>query len=59
MDSPLGSIFGIVIGLASIGAWLTHIVTCITTEAWILLLMGAVVFPVGIIHGAMVWLGYA
>jgi hypothetical protein len=26
-------------------------------SAWILLLIGAFIFPIGIIHGIMVWLG--
>lgn len=53
MSSLLGTLFM----LASLGAWLTHIVTCISTEAWMLLFMGALIFPVGIIHGVMVWFG--
>lgn len=44
-----------IIGL--IAAWITHIVVCIKTASWMLLLTGALVFPVGIIHGIGVWLG--
>ena len=38
-------------------SWLTHIVVCIQEAKYILLLVGAFVFPVGCIHGTGVWLG--
>lgn len=43
----------------TIGAWVTHIVVCIKTASWLLLIAGAFVFPAGIIHGWMIWLGAA
>lgn len=39
-------------------AWITHIVACIAKSLWLLLIAGALVFPVGIIHGFMVWFGH-
>lgn len=54
----LSGILGISIMGISFAAWVTHIVTCITTESWILLLFGAAFFPIGVIHGVMVWLGF-
>jgi hypothetical protein len=38
-------------------SWITHIVVCIQQAKWILLLVGAFVFPVGCIHGTGVWFG--
>lgn len=38
-------------------SWLTHIVVCIQQAKYILLLVGAFVFPVGCIHGTGIWLG--
>jgi hypothetical protein len=38
-------------------SWLTHIVVCIQEAKYILLLVGAFVFPVGCIHGTGVWFG--
>lgn len=38
-------------------AWLTHVITCISTSKWILLLVGAIFFPVGCVHGTGIWLG--
>ena len=41
-----------------IAAWLTHVVTCLAATAWGALIAGALLFPVAIIHGVMIWLGY-
>lgn len=38
-------------------SWLTHIVVCIQQAKYMLLLVGAFVFPVGCIHGTGIWLG--
>jgi hypothetical protein len=43
--------------LGSAAAWITHVIVCIKASAWILLLFGCVVAPVGVIHGVGVWLG--
>ncbi|RWI35494.1 hypothetical protein [Mesorhizobium sp.] len=48
---------GIAAVIASVAAWITHVVVCIKTASWILLLFGCVVAPVGVIHGVGVWLG--
>lgn len=50
-------IFYIFAIIATIGAWIQHVITCIATEQWILLVVGAIVAPVGVIHGWGVWLG--
>lgn len=42
-----------------VAAWITHVIHTITHEMWILLVVGAFAFPVGIIHGFMIWLGVA
>lgn len=39
------------------GAWLTHVITCIATSKWLLLLVGAIFFPVGCVHGTGIWFG--
>lgn len=38
-------------------AWLTHVIVSIQTGKWVLLITGAIVFPVGCVHGTGVWLG--
>ncbi|WP_437871577.1 hypothetical protein ACSD7O_25005 [Methylorubrum extorquens] len=42
---------------ACMAAWVTHVVACIKASAWVLLLFGCIVAPVGVIHGIGVWLG--
>jgi len=46
------------LGLVSFAAWVTHVVVTIQAEAWILLAIGGFIFPVGVIHGFMTWLGF-
>ena len=46
-----------VLGMLSVPAWLTHCVRCIMTEQWILLVVGAIAAPVGVVHGWMIWFG--
>lgn len=42
-------------------AWVTHIVVCIQNidraHEWMILVAGAIAFPVGIIHGMGYWFG--
>ena len=39
-------------------AWFTHVVVSIKTASWLLLIAGAIVFPVGCVHGTGVWFGW-
>jgi hypothetical protein len=41
----------------SFAAWLNHVITCIQNETWGFLVAGAIFFPIGVIHGAGLWLG--
>lgn len=47
----------IILVIASVAAWLTHVITCIADDRWGLLIAGGIVFPVGIIHGIGIWFG--
>lgn len=40
-----------------LGAWLTHIIICLIQAKYLLLIAGAFVFPVGVIHGVGIWFG--
>jgi hypothetical protein len=53
----MSELFPIIIGAWVLGAWFTHVVTCIKTASWVFLLAGAVFFPVGCVHGTGIWLG--
>ena len=51
----MDDLFGWGIGLAFIAAWLTHIFTCFAHEMWGFLIAGALMFPIGILHGIYLW----
>lgn len=57
MQSLFGVIFFICIALATFGAYVQHFITAINEEMWVLLVLGAVIFPVGMLHGWLVWFG--
>jgi len=40
-----------------LAAWLTHIIVCLIQAKYFLLVVGAFIWPVGIIHGLGIWLG--
>ena len=40
-------------------AWITHIIHCLVAAKYLLLIAGAFIFPVGIIHGVGLWFGVA
>jgi hypothetical protein len=42
-------------GSACFIAWLTHIFTCFAQGLWGFLIAGAIMFPVGILHGFYLW----
>lgn len=43
------------IGLSCFVAWLTHIFTCFSEGLWGFLIAGALLFPIGILHGFFIW----
>lgn len=53
----LAALLSISAFFAVIAAWVTHVIVCIKASAWVLLLFGCIVAPVGVIHGIGVWLG--
>ena len=36
-------------------AWVTHVLVCLSKEAWGFLITGAIMFPIAIIHGVGIW----
>lgn len=47
----------VVLGAAFFGGWLTHVITCLQDGAWGYLIAGALLIPIGILHGFGIWLG--
>ena len=54
----MNELMGWALLLTSIAAWLTHVIHCITVEAWGFLIAGALMFPIAIIHGIGLWFGF-
>lgn len=53
----MGAFVGLLLGLVSVAAWLTHVVVCIKAASWGFLIAGAVFVPIAIVHGVGVWFG--
>lgn len=47
----------LIVVLGGFAAWLTHIVDCFQDGQWGFLLVGALFFPLAVIHGIGLWLG--
>lgn len=41
-----------------LAAWITHIVVCFKAASWLLLIAGAIAFPVAWVHGTGIWFGW-
>ena len=44
-----------IVAVLCFGAWLTHVLTCLAQGLWGFLIAGAVMFPIGILHGFYLW----
>lgn len=53
MDGPVAQLFVVIFGTC---AWLTHVFVCFTTGNWLLLVIGHLIFPIGLLHGVGHWL---
>lgn len=56
--SDMDGLLSIIVATWVIGAWLTHVITCIQAAKWVFLLAGAVFFPIGCVHGTGIWFGF-
>jgi hypothetical protein len=45
----------IIVAVVPVVAWFNHIITCFQEELWGFLIAGAIMFPIGIIHGIWLW----
>lgn len=53
----LQMLLAVAFSLTMMFGWITHIAESYAAEAWVLLLVGAFIFPVGAIHGIGTWFG--
>lgn len=54
----MGNVLGILLGLTFLAAWANHVITCLSNGDWGFLVAGALFFPIGIIHGFGLWMGF-
>lgn len=55
--SVSAALAGIILFLMLIAAWFTHVISCILQEQFVLLVAGAVMAPIAVIHGFGIWFG--
>jgi len=63
MSDAFGGLIVVILWIVGAAGWITHIVWCIgaasyTGSAIALLIVGVVLFPVGLLHGWSLWLGF-
>jgi len=62
-DKTMDRLFNLLVtasGLVAVlffAGWVTHLVVCLQDKAYVLLIAGALAFPVGIVHGIGCWFG--
>lgn len=44
--------------IGCIAAWMTHVVVCLMAGKWGFLIAGAIMFPIAVVHGVMIWFGF-
>lgn len=44
--------------LLSLAGWCQHLYTCFNEDRWGFLIAGAIFFPIAVIHGWGIWLGW-
>jgi hypothetical protein len=55
--SSAGGLIALTFFLWAIAAWFTHVIVTIQNEQWLLLIAGAILAPIGVIHGTGLWFG--
>ena len=54
----MGENVGVIVWLAILAGWITHLVVAISAKAWLFMIVGALIAPVAVIHGWAYWLGF-
>ncbi|QWW75904.1 hypothetical protein [Agrobacterium pusense] len=54
----MGNLIGLVMFLGVFAGWLNHLYVCFTEQMWGFLIAGAIFFPIGVVHGWGLWLGF-
>ncbi len=56
-DNAIALAFMIFFVLVPFAAWSQHLYSCGAGDRWEFATLGAIVFPVGVVHGLGVWVG--
>jgi hypothetical protein len=51
----MGEFTGWTLMIVALVAWFNHIFTCFSEGLWGFLVAGAIMFPIGILHGVWLW----
>ena len=51
----MSNLFGFAIWATTLAAWFNHLITCFKEDLWGFLLAGAIIPPIGVIHGIYLW----
>jgi hypothetical protein len=54
---PYAALWLVACWLVALAAYITHIVVCLKASSYALLVIGCIIFPVGVIDGWCHWLG--
>lgn len=57
-SSRHGALPGIALVLLTFAGWCQHLYTCFNEGLWGFLIAGAILSPIGIIHGWAIWFGW-
>ena len=57
MKLDLGVLSVLTLAITIAAAWITHIIHCLLAAKYFLLIAGALIAPVGVIHGIGLWFG--
>lgn len=54
----MSNAFTFLMAILIAGGWLQHVFTCLAAGKWGFLIAGALMFPVAVLHGWGIWLGF-
>ena len=58
VGNAMGNFLGFLLLMGIVAGWLNHLYVCFTEQMWGFLIAGAIFFPVGVVHGWGLWLGF-
>lgn len=57
-DNAIAAMFLATFVLLPFAAWSQHLYSCGADDRWAFATVGAIVFPIGVVHGTGVWFGF-